>query len=192
MIIDPTKHGLNGRDSINNERFAEVISMTIRLLAIHKVLLSKEAMPSNKFAAYWWMRQLLHLEEGHRLTASPCFAGNALIGELRGGICSVLLIVCRFHDAVTVAAKRRGEALEIKSVLRVIINESVSWKNEENAHSADGDGTEDGRRGQRAAYEYQHTEESIDFFLPFAWTLICKHSGIPFSQSAIRIFKKTQ
>ena len=174
---------------IDNEGLKEAISIAEQLLKVHQVLVSRESMPSNKAAAYCWLKQQVHLEECLELTQSLCFGGDESINELQSAVSGVLRIVRRYQEAVELDAKRCGKALEIRRVLTVIINTSLEWRNEESADQRSELTERAAGNGRRAQFEYQRTEDSIDFFVVLIWRLICAHSGIPFIKSAIRIFK---
>ena len=71
----------------------------------------------------------------------------------------------------------------MKVALTIIEQYSFHWK-----HQNDGNNLNE-LYSIMTEFEYEENDNSIEFVLPFIWTLICKHSEIHFLDYRIKIFK---
>ena len=170
--------------------------MTIKLLSICRVLISKYLLPGNKYMIYYLIQIQKDLDKCLKLCQSEWITMHIngkdnkdenierfsiLIINLGNELSAILDTIYYFHNEITNHATKSGQALDINVVLEIIEKYSFHWKQKNNKNKfIENNVTE---------FEYEESDNSIEFFLPFIWRLICKHSGIHFLNQRIKIFK---
>merc|ERR1712228_210096 len=175
-----------------DSKFMELLSMTNQLMSICRMLISKQLIPGNKYALYWLMQNeqdLVRCSEQIQFFIDMHTHGNGeyvqnfltLLDNLGNEISAILNTVYYFNQEVTKNVNESGWALDMEHVINIINEHSFHWKRN----------TDDGglNEAREAIFEYEESDNSVEFFLPFIWRLICKHSGIHFHEEKITIFK---
>lgn len=209
----------NSNQIIYDSKFLQVLSMTLRLLKICRILIGQQLMPGNKFVLYSLLQMQSNLEKCCKL----CNDGNiislgsqnendlevkmqakidfcTILHNIGYELLCILEIVDYFHSKIMLHAMKFGVELDVGHVLDIIEEETFQWKvvlatenqvrNEQNnGGSVNENILLDCELEMRVAeYEYEESEDSLEFFLPFIWRLISSKAGIHFLEYRTKLF----